>query len=70
MILMEFLNHSPFEGEKLQFMGRVEGFSLCQTPTDIGYDNISPIVTSLIEDRPQARPTSVCTELERPHKLA
>ena len=44
---MEFLNHSLFQGKKLQFMGRVVGFSLGQTPTGIGYDSISPIITGL-----------------------
>ena len=45
------------------------GFSLCQTPTGIGYDSISPIVTSLVKDSPQARPTSVSMELERPLEI-
>ena len=62
---MEFLNHSSFEGEKFQLMGRVMGFSLCQTPTDIGYDSIHPIVTSLIEESPQATPASVNMELKK-----
>ena len=47
-------------------MGRVEGFSLCQTPTDMGYDSIGPIIISLIENSPQARPASFGMELERP----
>ena len=51
-ILMEFLNHGPLKGKKLQFMGAVVGLSLCQTPTGIGTDSISPIIMSLAEDSP------------------
>ena len=58
---MEFLNQGPFKGKKLQFMGGVVGLSLCQTPTGIGFESISPIIPSLIE----ARPTSISMELER-----
>ena len=50
---MEFLDHSPLEGEKLQLMGRVVRFSLCQAPTGIGNDCISTIVMSLTEDNPK-----------------
>ena len=49
---MEFLNHSPLKGEKLQFMGRVVGVSLCQTPTGVSDDSISCIITSLAGDIP------------------
>ena len=66
---MEFLNHSPFKGDKFQFMDGVVGFSLHQTPIGIGYDSISLIITNPIEDNPQARPTSVSMELERPIKI-
>ena len=58
-MLVEFLNHSPFKGEKLQFIGGVVGSSLCQTPTGIGYDSISPIIMSLIEDSSQTRPAGI-----------
>ena len=44
-------------------------FSLCQAPTSIGYDSISPIITSLIEDSPQNRPTSVGMQFKRPRKI-
>ena len=49
---MEFLYHGPLKGKKLQFMGKVVGLSLCQTPTDIGNDSIGPIIISLVEDSP------------------
>ena len=62
---MEFLDHSPLEGEKLQFVGGVVRFSLCQTPIGIGNDGISTIIMSLVEDSPQARPTSVSMEFKR-----
>ena len=68
-ILTEFLNLGPFKGKKFPFMGRLVGFSLCQTPTGIGYDSISPIITSLVENRSQARPTGVGMELEMPLKI-
>ena len=51
-ILMEFLNHSPLKGEKLQFMGRVVGLSLCETPTGRGDDGISSVIICLVEDSP------------------
>ena len=67
---MEFLNHGPLEGEKLQFVGRVIGFSLCQTPTGIGNDGISTIIMSLIEDIPQTRPTSIGMEFVRSGEIS
>ena len=57
---MEFLNYSPFKGEKFQFMGQVVGFCLCQAPTSIGYDCIHTILMALIEERP----TSIGVELK------
>ena len=66
---MEFLNHGPFKGTKLQFMGGVVDFSLSQTPNGIGCDSISPIITGLIENSPQARPASISMELERLCKI-
>ena len=61
---MEFLNHSPLKGEKLQFMGGVVGFGLCQTPTGIGNDSISPTIMSLIEDSPQTDPQALVWSLK------
>ena len=61
---MEFLDHSPLEGEELQFVGRVMRFSLCQTPAGIGDDSTCTIIMSLIEDSPQARPTSISVEFK------
>ena len=68
--IWEFLDHSPLEGEKLQFVGGVVGFSLCQTPTNVVDDGISAIIMSLTEDSPQARPTSISMELKRPHEIS
>ena len=51
-VLMKFLDCSPFEGEKFQFMCRVVRFGLCQTPTGVGNDSISTIIMSLVEDSP------------------
>ena len=62
---MELLNYSPLEGRKFQFMGWVVGFSLCEAPTSIGYDFICTILMGLIEDSPQARPTSISMEVKR-----
>ena len=59
---MEFLNYSPFEGEKL--MGRVVRFSLCQTPTGVGDDAICAIIMNLVEYCPQTRPTRISMELK------
>ena len=64
-VFMEFPDHSSLEGEKLQFVGRVMGFGLCQAPTGIGNDSIWTIIMSLIEDSPQTRPASVSMELKR-----
>ena len=66
---MEFLDHSPFEGEKLKFVGRVMRFSLCQAPTGIGDDSIHTIIMGLVEDSPQARPASVGMEFKRPGEI-
>ena len=46
-------------------MDWVMGFSLCQAPTSVGYDCICTILVGLIEDSPQARPTSISMELKR-----
>ena len=41
------------------------GFGLCQAPTSIGYDCIHTILTGLVEDSSQVRPTSIGVELKR-----
>ena len=64
-VFMEFLYHSPLEGKQLQFMGRVVRFCLCQAPTGVGDDNIHTIIMNLVEDIPQARPTSIGMEFKR-----
>ena len=56
---MKFLSYSPLEGKKFQFMARVVGFSLCQTPTGIGDDSIYTIIMSLVEYSPKTRPTCI-----------
>ena len=61
---MELLNYSPLKGEKFQFMSRLMGFGICQAPTSIGYDCIHTMLRGLVEDSPQARPTSIGIELK------
>ena len=61
---MEFLNYGPLNSEKLQFMGEVLGVCLWQTPTGIDDDGIGSVITSLVEDSPQARPTSVSVQFK------
>ena len=56
---MELLDHSPLKGKKLQFVGWVMGLSLGQTPAGIGDNGIHPIITGLVENSPQARPTGI-----------
>ena len=63
-VFVKFLDYSQFEGEKLQFMGRVVRFSLSQTPNGIGNDGIYTIIMSLVEHSPQARPTSISMEFK------
>ena len=67
---MEFLYHSPFKGKKLQFMGRVVGLSLCQTPTGIGYDSIGPIIMSLMRTAPILDPQALVCSFKGVEKLA
>ena len=66
---MELLNYNPPKGKKFQFTGGVMGFSLCQAPTRIGYDCIHSILMGLVEDIPQARPTSIGIELKMPGEI-
>ena len=61
---MEFPNHGQLKGEKLQFVGGVVDLSLHQTPAGIGYDSISPIIMSLIEDSPRLDPQALVWSLK------
>ena len=63
-VLMEFLDHCPLEGEKLQLACWVVGFSLAQASTGIGYYHLSTILSGLIEDSSQASATSISMKLE------
>ena len=67
---MEFLDHGPLEGKKFQFVGRVVGFNLCQTPASIGNNGIHTVIMCLVEDSPQAIPASIGVELKRPHEIS
>ena len=42
------------------------GLSLGQAAASIGADGISPVIMGLVDDNPQARPTSVGVQLEGP----
>ena len=55
-VFMELFDHNPPESEKLQCVGRVVRFGLCQTPTGIGDDGIHTIVMNVIEDSPKPDP--------------
>ena len=61
---MEFLDHCPLEGEKLQFVCWVMGFSLAQAPTGIGYHCFSAILSCLVEDSSQTSATSISMKPE------
>ena len=67
---MEFLNHSLLEGEKLQLVGGVVGFSLCQTLPSIGDDGISIVIMSLVEDNSQARHASISVKFKRSGEIS
>ena len=67
---MELLNHSPPKCNKLQFVGWQMDLSLDQTPADIGYDGISPIIMGLVEESPQTGPASIGVQLERLGKVS
>ena len=62
---MEFLYHSLLEGEELQLVCWVVGFSLAQASTDTGYDCFGAILPSLVEDSPQTSATSISMKLEQ-----
>ena len=66
---MEHLDYSSLKGGKFQFIGWVMGFSLCQAPTSVGYACIHTILIGLVEESPQARPTSISMELKRPGEI-
>ena len=61
---VEFFNYCPLEGEKFQLVCGVVGFSLGQAPTHIGYYSICAILAGLVENRSNARPTSISVQLE------
>ena len=68
-VFVELMNYSPLKGEELKFVGWVMGLSLGQAPTGIGDDGISPNITGLVEDIPQARPACFSVQLEGPGKV-
>ena len=47
---MEFLDHCPLQGKKLQLVSWVMGLSLAQASTGIGYDSFGAILPGLLED--------------------
>ena len=63
-VLMEFLDHCPFEGEKLQLVCWVVGFSLAQASTGMGYYCFSAILSGLIEDSSHTSATIISMKLE------
>ena len=63
-VLMEFLCHSPLEGEKHQLVCWVMGFGLAQASTSVGYYCFSAILSGLIEDSSQTSATSISMKLE------
>ena len=63
-VLVEFLNHWPLEGEKLQLVCWVVGFGLAQAPTGTGYYFFGAILSGLIEDSSHTSATSISMKLE------
>ena len=61
-VFMEFWGYCPLEGKKLVCW--VVGLSLAQAPTGIGYYSICAILTGLVENSSQTRPTGISVELE------
>ena len=61
---MEFLNHGPLQGKKLQLVCWVVGYGLAQASTGIGYYCFSAILSCLIEDSSQTSATHISVELE------
>ena len=68
-VFMEFLDHSQFEGDKFQLVSREMTFSLHQAPNGVGDDSIITIIMHLVEDTPQAWPTSAAMEFRRPGEI-
>ena len=69
-VFMEFLDHCPLEGEKLQPVCWVVGFSLAQVSTGIGYYCFGAILSGLIEDSSQTSATSISMKLEQPGEIS
>ena len=43
-VFMEFLDHCPLEGEKLQLVSWIVGLSFAQASTGIGYDSFGAVL--------------------------
>ena len=69
-VLVEFLDHCPPEGKKLQLVHWVMGFSLVQPSTGIGYDCFSAILLCLVEDSSQTSATGISMKLEWLRKIS
>ena len=63
-VLVEFLNHCPLKGEKLQLVCWLVEFSLVQASTGVGYYCFSAVLLGLIEDSSQTSATSISMKLE------
>ena len=68
-VFVEFLDHCPLEGEKLQLVCWVMGFSLVQASTGIGYNCFSAILSCLVEDSSQTSATGISMKLEWLRKI-
>ena len=64
-VLVEFLDHCPLQGEKLQLVCCVMGFSLAQVLTGIGYHSICAVLVGLVEDNSQTRTAGISVKLEK-----
>ena len=62
---MEFLDHCTLQGEELQLVCWVVGFSLAKAATGIGYYCFGAILSGLIEDSSQTSVTSISMKLEQ-----
>ena len=63
-VLMEFLNHCPLEGKKLQLVCWVVGFGLAQASTGIGYYCFGAFLSGLIKESSQTSATNISMKLE------
>ena len=61
---MEFLDHCPLEGKKLQLVCWVVGLGLAQASTGIGYYCFSAVLSGLIEDSSKTSAKSISMKLE------